>query len=1192
MNTRLFDMKQLVLSLKNGSANTASLATLRDISHRCAVRSSAQNAPLLSTALSELVSYIDTEQAQGSQTETVYQQLLTLLSRIEQISMDPGASPQLIRRPGEESLLFAKYRVHILSREQKLNTLLQNAGYLTRPCDTLAELQNNCTRTPASAIIIDTPLDDTAAAHAVFEQINQAAGRHIPVIYLGDGNDMDARLAAARAGATRYFSRPLEPNDLIRALDNLTHRHLASPYRVLIVEPDQLIATFFAAVLGEHGIITQILDNPLLVLDALPVFKPDLLLTDIYMHGCSGLELAAVIRQDDRYAHMPIVFLSGEEALDKKLAAMHLGGDDFLTKPIDATQLLESVLARLQRARWLRRLNRELQSTLKQLQHQQAAVNAHAIVSITDAAGNIVLLNQKFCQISGYSEEELLGQNHRLLKSGVHSATFYQEIWDTISRGQIWHGEICNRRKNGELYWVESTITPMLDENGIPYQYVSIRTDITRLKQIESDIRTSEERLRRSQAAANIGSWDWNIQTGELVWSERVAPLLGCPENKPTTNYDTFINAVHPDDRDTLTRAVNACISDGSEYNLEHRVVRPDGEIRWMLERGNVVRDSEGNPRHMLGVVQDITDRKRLEQDLAQQKMLLALLQNALSNFVVTNNIRGTADFLLDGLITLTASEYGFIGEILQDAEGAPYLRTQAITNIAWNDETRHFYAEHAPTGMEFRKLDNLFGHVILSGEPLIANDPAHHPHSGGLPQGHPPLKAFIGVPIYYGKELVGMYGLANRADGYSPELLSFLRLFNTTYASIIQAARVTEQRQQMLHDIELAHMEAERANRAKSDFLSSMSHELRTPLNAILGFSQLMELSNPPLTPENAGFVQQILKAGHHLLELINEVLDLSKIESGRIDLVLEPVSLIEILADCNALVTPLAQEHGITLDIALNGLLTEKVRADRTRLRQVLLNLLSNAIKYNRPQGTVKVNCERQPDNILRIEIQDTGIGLTAEQQQQIFQPFNRLGMENSGIQGTGIGLSITRQLVEMMGGHIGASSQVGEGSIFWVSLPLEADTSSAVTKSQVSAAEAADYTQPDRPRIKTVLYIEDNTANLKLVSEILGKQPQIRLLTAHEPHLGISMAKAHVPDLILLDINLPGIDGYEVLQQLKTQEKTAAIPVIAVSAKAMPADIRKGLDSGFADYLSKPLSINSFLLAISRYIGNTKN
>ncbi|OYO31940.1 PAS domain-containing hybrid sensor histidine kinase/response regulator [Janthinobacterium sp. PC23-8] len=388
--------------------------------------------------------------------------------------------------------------------------------------------------------------------------------------------------------------------------------------------------------------------------------------------------------------------------------------------------------------------------------------------------------------------------------------------------------------------------------------------------------------------------------------------------------------------------------------------------------------------------------------------------------------------------------------------------------------------------------------------------------------------------------------------------------------------------------ELENARAQADKANRAKSDFLSSMSHELRTPLNAVLGFAQLMASDTPPPSASQQRSLDQILNGGWYLLRLINEILDLSMIESGRVAMSREAMALTEVLRDCRAMITPQAQKRHITLSFPS---LAQPfyVHADLTRVKQVVINLLSNAIKYNRTGGSVQVECRLHGDRV-RLSVRDTGNGLSAEQLQQLFQPFNRLGQEAGTEEGTGIGLVVTKQLVELMGGTLGVESEVGVGTMFWIELAA----SSAPELQLGEHAADLDRTPSgdascDAPRRK-VLYVEDNPANLILVEQLIARRSDLDMLSAVDGHLGIALARQHQPDLILMDINLPGISGTEVLGLLRADPLTAHIPVIALSANALPRDVRRGLDAGFLRYLTKPINVPEFMEALDTALSLT--
>ena len=375
------------------------------------------------------------------------------------------------------------------------------------------------------------------------------------------------------------------------------------------------------------------------------------------------------------------------------------------------------------------------------------------------------------------------------------------------------------------------------------------------------------------------------------------------------------------------------------------------------------------------------------------------------------------------------------------------------------------------------------------------------------------------------------------------------------------------------------ARHEAERANQAKSEFLSRMSHELRTPLNAILGFGQLLELEGEHLDPSLREGVAHILKAGRHLLELVNEVLDISRIESDRMSLSIEPVPLSQTLTEVVDLIKPLAEDRRISLQVEL-GDPRVHILSDAQRFKQIVLNLLSNAVKYNRDEGRVAVWTERVGDNVL-IRVRDTGAGIPEAKLGDLFTPFHRLGVQDSEIEGTGLGLALSKRLAEALGGRLGVESVEGEGSTFWVQFAVAPAPQQAT---QEDASSVAPEPSPDGAG-RTVLYVEDNLSNLQLIERIIAHRPNVRLLTAMQGRMGIDLAREHRPDLVLLDLHLPDMNGEEALRRLRSEPETEAMDVVIVSADATAGRIRRLLETGADDYLTKPLDVSKFFEILDR-------
>ena len=1201
--------------------------------------------------------------------------------------------------------------IHLFSddREQieHISKALISNGFQVQSFNTTAQLSTSCSPKKGavpSAVIIDSIANDSDPTELpVISDLKLCKEHNIPVVIASNVNSLQARLSSFRAGASRYLTKPLDASHVVNLLDELTNHQPQEPYRVILVGDTENSFEECASALRNACFDIKTLSNPLLTIDLIKSFDPDVVVLDVNTPEVTGPEIAAILHESD--PHLAVLFIADKSDINQELQNLNLSGGDCLIRPVNIKHLTATLTSRAKQARCHHSTHQHLQSIIYENERKHLALNQHAIVSIADAAGNITYVNHKFCEISGYSREELLGNNHRIVKSDMHEPDFYEELWQTISHGQLWQDVVCNRRKDGSYYWVNSTITPFMDTSSKPYQYVSIRTDVTQIKETKVALEKTKERLRLGQVFANVGTWDWNILTGELVWSERIAPLFGYPEGNLETSYENFLNAVHPDDRDAVMNAVNTCVADDTPYDIEHRVVWPDGSVRWLHERGAVIRDANNEPLQMIGIVQDIDKNKRNEraleeseqrlreaQNLAhmgnwqadiitgeliwsdeiyrifgyepgafkpsieaftstihpddlelvkeseqrsiktgihdivhrivrpdnsiryvhelakgendengklislsgtvqditelsevreqaeQQKRLLDMLHQSTTTFVETGDFSRVVNDLLNTLLEITDSEYGFTGEIFYDEYNAPYLKTHVITNIAWDDETQKLYEQFSKKGFEFRSLDTLFGHVMTSRQTVISNNPEKDPRAGGLPDGHPAMHSFLGTPIFYGNELVGMYGIANRKTGYDEKMQKFLQPFDTTYGVMINSKRALEAETRIKEELFKAKETAEMANKAKSEFLSSMSHELRTPMNAILGFGQLLEYAKD-LSADNKESVSEIIKAGNHLLNLINEVLDLAKIESGQIELNIESVSIAAALDDCLSLINTLLINKEINIKLVdLNNI---NIAADPTRLKQVLLNLLSNAIKYNKQGGDINID-GYSADGFLHLDISDTGIGIPKEQVNELFKPFNRLSSENSNIEGTGIGLTITRSIIELMGGRVGVKSEQCIGSTFWIELPLSTENSD-VSKDYPETDKNEEIAAEMELKPSSILYIEDNPANLKLVEQIIGLKGDIELYTAHTPFLGIKLAEVHLPDLILLDINMPGMDGYQVLDELKKITALDNTPIIAVTANAMSRDIDKGIAAGFSDYITKPINVPIFLETI---------
>ena len=594
------------------------------------------------------------------------------------------------------------------------------------------------------------------------------------------------------------------------------------------------------------------------------------------------------------------------------------------------------------------------------------------------------------------------------------------------------------------------------------------------------------------------------------------ATLLGV--NRADLVGKALTRFIHKADADGYYLRRRKLMESGELQACELRMIRKDGLQIWVHLAATTALNAEG-ALELRVVLGDITERKQAEAALRESGERYRDLFNSID----------------EGFCVI---------EMLFDASGKPADYRFLEVNPSFEKQT----GLHAATGKRMREFaphlesywfEN-YGRVALTGEPMRFADEA--------------------------KELNNRW-----FDVYA------FRIGGAESRKVAVIFSDSTERKHVEMKLNEAKLAAEKANRAKTEFLSSMSHELRTPLNAILGFAQLMEAGTPAPTDSQKRSIERILKAGWYLLEMINEILDLAKVESGNVMLSNEPVALAQVLLECRAMIEPEAHKRGI--GIAFPSFDAPCfVLADRTRLTQVLANLLSNAIKYNRPAGKVTIECAPTGVSAMRISVRDTGLGLTPEQLAQLFQPFNRLGAEAGIEEGTGIGLVVTRRLVELMGGTIGVESTVGSGSIFWVELDL---TKAPQLQPHGGARQEQGLkAMHDGKPLRTLLYVEDNPANLKLVQLIIARRADLRLLTATDGSRGIEMVRSHQPEVVLMDINLPGISGIDAMKILRADPSTGHIPIIAISANAMPHDIERALSVGFFRYITKPIRINELM------------
>jgi PAS domain S-box-containing protein len=803
---------------------------------------------------------------------------------------------------------------------------------------------------------------------------------------------------------------------------------------------------------------------------------------------------------------------------------------------------------------------------------QSAIFNSANFSSIaTDAKGVIQIFNVGAERMLGYTAAEVMNKitpadisdpqeviaraEELSLELGTPITPGFEALVFKASRGIEDIYELTYIRKDGSRFPAVVSVTALRDEQDAIIGYLLIGTDNTARKQAEEALLKAGALQSAIFNSANFSSIATDAKGVIQIFNVGAERMLGYTAAE-------VMNKITPadisDPQEVIARAEELSLelgtpitpgfealvfkaSRGIEDIYELTYIRKDGSRFPAVVSVTALRDAQDAIIGYLLIGTDNTARKQIE---AEQKQLSQRLRD--HQFYTRSLFESNIDAIMttdpSGIITDVNKQMEVLTDCTRDELiGAPFKNYFIDTDRA-EKSIKQVLREKKVTNYELtaRARDGKETVVSFNATTFYDRD----------------------------RKLQGVFAAAR---------------------DVTERKRLDQVLQEKNVELESARSVAEKANLSKSEFLSSMSHELRSPLNAILGFAQLIESGSPLPTSSQKASIDQILKAGWFLLELINEILDLALIESGRLSLSLESISMVDVMLECQSMIEPQAQKNGIRMSFPQFEI-PYFVNADRTRVKQVLINLLSNAIKYNRPQGAVEVTCSAIKGKRVRISVHDSGEGLSLEKRAQLFQPFNRLGQEASSEEGTGIGLVVSKRLVELMGGEIGVESTVGAGSMFWFELDLAAEPQPAdsgaepVAPVQVHIHHSAE--------LRTLLYIEDNLANMQLVEQLIARRPDLCLLSAGNGTLGIEMARTHLPEVILMDINLPGMSGIQALKILREDPLTAHIPVLAISANAMPHDIKKGLEAGFLRYLTKPIKVNEFMDAMNMALELAEN
>jgi PAS domain S-box-containing protein len=807
-------------------------------------------------------------------------------------------------------------------------------------------------------------------------------------------------------------------------------------------------------------------------------------------------------------------------------------------------------------------------------------------VGMCTVGGLVLYVNAAGRNLLGWPEARSIAGTHISALHPTWAAEIvFEEGLPSAIRNGTWSGETALLTADGREIPVSQVVIAHRNSVGDLEFLSTIIRDISEQKRLEV---TRIEWANRYDAAIRASSqvlFDWNSTTNEITYGGDLEQLLGYKAVEMQGGLNRLRQIIHPDDLEAFDVEVQRVVETRDPFRVSFRAMHRSNRVVYIDAKGFFFIDRSGQIGRMVGFFADVTTQKLADAALAQaQEELEARVAERTSELAEASRLlreRATQ--------TETVAQLGqralvspTLGELLNDAAALVQktLRVDFVSVMEWRPERSELYAiaEHGwpdPTSRGVALgLDSQSGYTLQTGTPVISEDLRREKrfrlskivrNSGAL--------SSISVVIEGSPQPLGvLIALTRNLRAFSQDDVNFLR----SMANVLTAA--IERGRSEAH-VRSAHEAAEAANRAKSEFLSRMSHELRTPLNAILGFTQLLELDNPSKT--QAESVGHISKAGQHLLSLINEVLDIARIESDRLPMVAEPIESYDFVRETVDLIRPLAHRHQIDLVLDDDPLIARPVLADRQRLKQVLLNLLSNAVKYNRPAGRVKVSCLSR-DALFRVEVSDTGVGIPPDKLHRLFLPFERLGAETTNIEGTGLGLALSRRIVHALGGELGFQSTPGEGSTFWIELPF-AEEESPKPPPEISASNPSSPDSLVSKKRRKLVYIEDQDLNLRLVERILTHRTGYDLVTITEGRLAVDVVREQKPDIILLDLNLPDMDGDEVLRQLKGDPDLADTPVIMVSADAMGDRIQQLLSLGADGYLTKPYKLQEFFAVI---------
>ena len=829
----------------------------------------------------------------------------------------------------------------------------------------------------------------------------------------------------------------------------------------------------------------------------------------------------------------------------------------------------------------------QLKDTLQKLAAQKAALDKSAIVAITDNKGIIIEVNDPFCQISHYSEQELIGQNHRIINSGYHPPAFFQDLWKAIAQGEVWHGEIKNKTKYGDYYWVDTTIVPLLGEDGKPYQYLSIRFDITKNKQSEEILRESEQRFRAMANSAPVLLWIAGTDTLCNFFNKAWLDFTG--RTIAEEMGEGWAEGIHPDDYQVCLDTYLSSFFKRHRFEMEYRLRRWDGQYRYLLDVGVPRFLSDGSFAGYIGSCIDITDQKVAQAELEREVDQILLLKQ------ITQEIRHSLD--PQEVFETTAEQVGRVFQVNRCSIHS-YL-DEPIPQIPLVAE----YLEpgySSMLGIAVPVQGNLHAEAVLATDEAIAvDDILSEPLFEGVTDlaEQVGIKSILAIRTSYQGKPNGIIGLhqCNYQRNWTAKECSFLKAIADQVGIALAQAELMQQEKQRQaelnqknQDLEQAKWAAEAANRAKSEFLAMMSHEIRTPMNGVIGMTDL--LLSTDLTPRQQDYAETIRTSGDNLLTIINDILDFSKIEAEKLELEAHLFNLRETVETLLELLSCKAIAKGLELAYYFTPETPELIWGDSTRLSQVLSNLIGNAIKFTavgevilsvtaKPLSTEELsNLELQahflnksskaiaPTHQLEFKVQDTGIGIPSDRLDRLFKAFSQVDSSTTrNYGGTGLGLVISKHLVKLMGGTLSVETEMGVGSTFSFTILAATDAKQPFLGSNDDSLNCLAE--------KRILIVDDNATNRK----ILRLQCESWKMVSKEVDSGdaaLALLQTEVAiDLAILDMRMPGMDGVMLAKAIAKLEHRQALPLILLTSLG-PFALNADDETLFEATLSKPL------------------